>query len=453
MLDRAFLTRRNFAMSIFGLMGAPLLAAGCIREPELQDPETSSHETTSPIPGSHTAARLPEGELAWDIPLKDCASRPEDIGFITQPITKNDNVFLCLSGEIVCFGSETGSVVFSRDLGEHKNELAACYPCDDAIIVVRGDATIWKLSPTDGSTIWSTKTLNERYVYGNTQSYDEDGTATTMPLYADVSWYITHVLTHKDLVIVGFSSYSVDPGSHLTCLNLDDGSICWDIAFPGRFTFQGGVAQPLVTPHGVLVPTPEEPSLTLLSYTDGSERARIELDTPIGLPITPYPDQSNRALVQTMTGTLYEIEFGENSLSIIHTLASDISYQDAPPSQAGACIVGTQALCNALSTTGTSCARIELETFSFEEPSVSGTLQQTPILLQDEEGAAAIYAFINNTLNKAPITLEGIGSFEKLASFDGIVIPDSTAPLAIDAEGRIFLLSDSGTGATLMALH
>lgn len=407
----------------------------------------------SPIPGAYTVAHLPEGELAWEIPLKNCASRPEDIGFITQPITKCDNVFLCLSGEVICFESETGGIVFTRDLGEHKNELAACHPCDDAIIVVRGDATIWKLSLTDGSTIWSTKTLNERYVHGNTQSYNEDGTATTTPLYADASWYITHVIIHKDLVITGFSSYSVDPGSHLTCLNLIDGNICWDIAFPGRFTFQGGVAQPLATSHGVLVPAPEEPALTLLSYADGSECARIELDAPIGLPITPYPDQPNRAIVQTMTGALYEIEFGENSLSIIHTLESDISYQEAPPTQAGACIAGMQALCNAPSTTGTSCARIYLETLEIEEPYVSGTLQQTPVLLQDEGGAATIYAFINNTLNKAPITPEGISPFEKLTSFDSLVIPDTAVPLTIDAEGRIFLLSDSGTDATLVALH
>ena len=382
-------------------------------------------------------------------------------------VLADDALYLGVCGELRCYDALTGSLIARDRDAASGSAVSSVARSGDLIIsatsagalrahvlaqpAVEGDA------PSLDS-VWSRACANGDAVVGAVRSYGDDGAPSTEILTSDATWRTTDIVCAGNSVLVGFSSYQVDPGSILSCVDLVDGSLRWTRGYEGRFTYDGGVSQPYAVEAGLLVPVPEQPALELVDIETGKVADELSLDAPIGMGFTPVPGAADEVVTQTRAGTLLHMRVSGNVLELIASISLrqvGDGVEDAGEEGSGAfelpsimqpVVVGGKAVCNAPASEGkvASVVSVDLDTGDVQPVYQGFFFDTTPcVLLSADEGAAALVSLTQHGLGAAEIDAAdaSLAAWDLLS--DEVTCPGTTreARMAVRDDGTVLVVS------------
>ncbi len=382
-------------------------------------------------------------------------------------VLADDALYLGVCGELRCYDALTGSFIARSEDAASDPAVSSVAHSGDLIVSATSAGSLRAhvlAQPTvDGDAssldfVWNTACADGDAVVGELRSYGDDGAPSTEILTSDATWNTTGIVCTGNSVLLGFSSYQVDPGSILSCVDFADGSPRWTRGYEGRFTYDGGVSQPYAVGAGLLVPVPEQPALELVDIETGEVVDELSLDAPIGMGFTPVPGTADEVVTQTRTGTLLHVRISENALELIASISlhqvgdgvKDAGGEDSGavelPSIMQPVVMGGKVVCNAPASEGkvASVVSVDLDTGDIQPVYQGFFFDTTPcVLLSADGGAAALVSLTQHGFGAAEIDAAdaSLAAWDLLS--DEVACPGTTreAHMAIRDDGTVLVAS------------
>ena len=427
-------------------VGGTLLSAGCAWDDSAVMPGDVESGRAAALRGALLVDKLPAGKSVWRQDL----SRLEDgfaTGYMTDPVLCDDIAYLVASDDstrafLMGFDSVDGEVVCKLELPPSERSYARLLVFDGYGYAVSGAGDAVALSVDTGEVLWETSCVDGSWTTGET--LDGEGRVVGQRV-SRAPWYTTEMVFDDGHILVGFSTYVDSPGSHLLCLDASNGSIVWCKEYAGHLSFSGGTSQPCLTEAGLVVPVPEEPGLMLLDAGTGEELARVELDGLAGMGCVPLPGEPGRYLVQTVSGTLWNITVGDASLDAEKRVSLGSGDEGATLLGCGArpAVAGEFVLCNvpAADTAPISVAQVDLASFDATGKVFGTGFASTPAVLQ-KDGASGMAVFTLCDDDLWPSSFDGeFGRFERVCEDVSWDTGVDGASITVAADGALLVPS------------
>lgn len=430
---------------------ASMALAGCgmnRRERENEKEITSSFEVVSPFPGARFGC-MPDGEVEGKAQLS--RSTPGQKATTTNLVLESGALYVGGNVRIRKIDAKTGEGIHHHDFTSHRLGAGRIALVGDVLLVAFGDGSLAALDRESFDLLWEKDLGLPLAEWGRQESSTGELSLSLAPAF----WYVADIAVSENLAFVGFSSYQVDPGSHLLCIDAPTGTVVWTKTYPGRFCYSWGVAHPCLTPGGLLVARPEEGGIETLAIDTGDTRCAVATGW-IGMGFTPVPETRSDYVCVSMYGELYRLridEAGDISLELICGLSSN-QKTGLLPSSAQPVMVGSKVLCNAPvpviydgagrarphDSQGHSVVIVDLESASIVSRKDGLSFDGTPVVVLDRESGDHQVLYLQDSgLWRCLVDDGGLGNATRLNDQVPCGTDTPRGPFAITEEGHVLI--------------
>lgn len=428
-----------------------LSLAGCApnrRERGSGDVDCASLEVVSPFDGPRFES-MPEGMIGGKSQLARSIS--ESKATTTNLVLESGALYVGGNVRIRKIDAKTGEGIRHYDFTSHRLGAGRIALVGDVLLVAFGDGSLAALDRETFDLLWEKDLGLPLAEWGRQESSTGESSLTLAPAL----WYVADIAVSDNLAFVGFSSYQVDPGSHLLCIDAPTGAVVWTKTYPGRFCYSWGVAHPCVTPGGLLVARPEEGGIETLAIDTGDTQCAVATGW-IGMGFTPVPGTRSDYVCVSMDGELYRLridEAGGISLELICGLSGD-QKAGLLPSSAQPVMVGSKVLCNAPvpviydgagrarphDSQGHSVVMVDLESASVVSRKDGLSFDGTPVVVLDRESGDHQVLYLQDSgLWRCPVDDGGLGNATRLNDQAPCGTDTPRGPFAITEEGHVLI--------------
>ncbi|WP_041738600.1 PQQ-binding-like beta-propeller repeat protein [Coriobacterium glomerans] len=489
MLAGVLISRRRLISTTRLLLAASIatFASGC-RSGDQRDGSAGSSSSSGSgaagnepegggaTPGATLVSMTPKGNVRWTKVVVEYANSTTEsddeaaqtAGFASTSnlVLLNGLVYLGAGEEVRAHDAQDGRLVHRKPLkgaiGAAAITVAGGNGTEgDQVLVACTDGSLYALEAVDLDVLWKSVCVQASSMIGSETTRFPNGSEEVHRTYADANWHVTNIACRGNRAYVGFSSYQVDPGSHLICISLDDGSPVWTLPYPGRFASTDGQSELFASDAGLVVPEPEATGVLLLDYESGAEIARIEIDSPLGTGLTTAPEDATRLFALSRQGTLYRLRAKPGSLNIEDAVAlsavPEAGIAQTIPSEARPVLFDGCLLCNlarAKDAEDASIALVDANTLQVIDTVQNFSLDTTPIVLQCRDDPARLLVICLGTdgLWQASYESRHVGAFKRINDdvSCGKTAWDTFVP--VDSQGTLYLASGNSNRQRLFAI-
>lgn len=444
------------------LMGLSFGQAGCTRDAapgvgSVRDKGSASAVgSAESVAGVIAVTELPKGEELWS----ETVSNASELRFASSscPLIIDDAVYVSGRGEICAYKLKDGRFIADGTLPDMDYTGARTAFAKGLVLIAYGDGSVAAFDAADLSLVWRQRYGFVKGVRETGSGTREDGSTYATSEEFDADWYATDIIVHETAAIVGFSSYSTNPGSYLMCIDLADGSVRWQHEHAGRFCYHDGVSHPCATPAGVLAVVPEEPRLQLLDYGDGHVIGENATDSLIGMGFSPVPGTEDSYLTATRDGCLLYLRVSADGVERVASAllpVPDGAERALMPSCAQPVAIGDFVVCNLPvpsemrndgreipkdgATNG--IAVLELNGFEVRSRLAGLSFEATPVILQGRyDTVPHLYYLQSDGLWRMPFENGEFGDPELLNGDVRLGLDTQRGPFSVDADGMLALV-------------